>query len=262
MNVYKPKSVFIPVPSFSEYERAARNAGSKICFLKLKEKNGFKISANSLRRCDVVFIANPNNPTANFIIENFEEIEKAALRLIIVDEAFIDFLAEHKKYSTVQRAVKNKKIIVLRTLTKFFAMPGLRIGYIVGQKTVIQKLKKHQTPWNVNSFAQIAAENILDNNDYIRETRELIQKERTFLYNAIRKIDGLKPYPSIVNFILIKIGKKDITSRNLREHLMEKGILIRDCVNFRGLDNSYVRVAVRSRKENIKLLNALRKILR
>ncbi|MFH1797802.1 MAG: threonine-phosphate decarboxylase CobD [Candidatus Omnitrophota bacterium] len=261
MNVYRPRTVLIPVPVFSEYERAARNAGSKVYFLRLKEKHNFKMSPVRPREADIIFAANPNNPTGNFIAENFKEIEKAAGRLIIVDEAFMDFVEKQKKYSLVQKAVKNKKIIVLRTLTKFFAMPGLRIGYVVAHENIIRKLKAYQTPWSVNSLAQLAAEKVLDDRDYIRKTHELIQKERTFLYGALGKIAGIKTYPSVVNFILIKIERKDITSKVLRECLMKKGILIRDCGNFRGLSDKYIRVAIRSRKENLKLISALRKVM-
>ena len=113
-------------------------------------------------------------------------------------------------------------------------------------------------PWSVNALAQRLAEVMLNNETYIKKTHLLIAKEREFLFDALRKIKGLTPYPSVANFLLLKIVDENINSSELTNKLIQRGILIRDCSNFRGLDNKFIRIAVRSRKENLRLIDALK----
>lgn len=258
---FKPKTALIPTPTFSEYERASQNAKTKIRFLRLKEKEGFKLDLPPSGNADIFFLCHPNNPTGNFVLNSHKEIEQLANELVIVDEAFMDFLPDQKDYTLIWKAVKVRKLVVLRTFTKFFALPGLRIGYLVAHEDIINKLKQHQPPWNTNSLAQVAAEVILSDREYIGRTHRLIEKERKFLFSQLAEIRGLKAYPSITNFLLVKIRKTGLTSGTLTKKLIEKGILIRDCSNFRNLNNKYIRVAVRLRKENLKLLEALKKAI-
>lgn len=261
MFTYKPRTTLIPVPTFSEYERAASTLNCKIRFLKLEEKEGFRFSVSGYDKSDVVFLCNPNNPTGNLILEDREESERLANRLVVVDEAFMDFLPNQRNYTLIWKAINCKKIAVLRTFTKFFAIPGLRMGYIIAHKEIINRLKQHQPPWSTNSLAQLAAELVLNDKEYINKTYKFIEKERQFLFKQLAKIDGLRPYPSATNFLLLRIEKTDITSKSLRELLIKKGILVRDCANFRNLNDKYIRVAVRSHKENLGLLTGLKEVL-
>ena len=261
ISAYRPDVTLIPAPTFSEYERAARTLKSKIRFLKLKEKENFKVDLSHFNKPDICFFCNPNNPTGNLILEDLETVGKLINKLIVVDEAFMDFLSDEKNYTLIWEAVKNKKIVVLRTFTKFFALAGLRIGYLIAHKEVINKLKQYQPPWNTNSLAQIAAGLILSDKIYINKTCKVIEKEKNFLYGQLSEINGLKPYPSVTNFLLIKIEQFGISSKVLRTLLIQKGILIRDCSNFRNLDDKYIRVAVRSHKENLSLVGALREVV-
>lgn len=257
---FKPESVLIPSPTFSEYERAATAYGSKIKFLKLNPQKGFMPVQESVG-ADILFICRPNNPTGNMIFEDFERIEQSAGKIAVIDEAFMDFLPEDKNISLLKRAAESEKLIVLRTFTKFFAIPGLRIGYAAGRDDNIAKLRKHCPPWNVNSLAIIAAGAALENTGYAKKTREFIKKERAFLFNEISEINNLTPHPSLANFILIELDSAGFTSSTLQEKLISEGILVRDCKNFRGLSNSYIRVAVRTRRENKSLIKALRKAM-
>lgn len=261
MSSYKPKTVLIPAPTFSDYERAARCVNSRIRFLKLKEKKGFKLDPPRLNNPDMLFLCNPNNPTGNLTLENPTMIRKFAARMLVIDEAFMDFLERQKNYTLVWQAVRNKRIIVLRTFTKFFALPGLRIGYLIAHQENIHRLRKCQPPWSTNSLAQSAAEAILKNKKYTNETLKLIKKERGFLVRRLSQFKNLKLFPSLTNFLLIKIKNARITSKSLKKLLLKKGILIRDCSNFRNLNNKYIRIAIRSRKENLRLLSALKKVL-
>lgn len=235
IHTFRPRKVFIPFPTFSEYEKAARA---------IKYVRG--------RSLHISFICNPNNPTGDLVkVPEFKGLR-------IIDETFMDFLPDEDKYTMIWRATKSRKIIVLRTFTKFFAIPGLRLGYLAGHKDMIMMLKQHLPPWNINSLAQIAGV-VLKDKKYIEKTREVVQRERRFLFERISRISTLKPYPSVTNFILVKTD--GLSSKTLKKKLIQKGILIRDCSNFRGLDNRYFRIAVRSHKENKKLIDALESIL-
>ncbi len=261
-SAFKPKTALITAPDFSEYERALRAVGSRISFLKLAEEEGFRVDLTRSGASDIFFFSNPHNPTGNIVAGSCDKIERLPNRTVVVDEAFMDFVADEERSTMIRKAVRRKKVIVLRTFTKFFALPGLRVGYLVAHKDIIRMLKRHQAPWSVNSLAQIAARDILDDKVYMNKTRSFIKKERDFLFGKLALIDGLRPFPSEANFILVKIEKKGIESRSLSEQLFQKGILVRDCSNFRDLSDRFIRVAVRKRSENVQLAASLRLLLR
>jgi threonine-phosphate decarboxylase len=260
IQTFKPRKTLIPAPTFSEYERAAKSIKSKIRFLNLEGKNAFALSMTNRDNADIFFISNPNNPTGNLLLKN-QRLENLAGKLTVIDEAFMDFLPEEKKHTFIWRAIKDKRIIVLRSFTKFFALPGLRAGYLVAPRDLIERLKEVQPPWNVNSIAQFLARVMLNDKSYIKKTREFIHREKEFLFNELAKIKGLMPYPSVTNFLLLKIVNREINSSALRKRLIPRGILIRDGSDFRNLNDKYIRVAVRSHRENIKLISALKEIL-
>lgn len=257
VSCFRPGTTLIPVPTFSEYERAARMVKSEIKFLRLKESEDFCLDVSRIDRTDMLFLCNPNNPTGNLLFKARVIAGKLPANLVVNDEAFMDFLPDQQEQTLIPQAVKSKKIVVLRTLTKFFALPGLRIGYLVAHKEIIRRLKKCQPPWNVNALAQLAGERMLPDQDYSKKTYELIEKERSFLLQRIERMAGLKAHPSRANFILVKIENKKLTSARLVKKLLRQGILVRDCANFRGLGNKFIRVAVRTHKENLKLIAAL-----
>jgi len=258
MAAFRPKTVLIPLPTFSEYERAAHSVKSQVQFIRLRKKDNFKLNDSKIGRTDILFLCNPNNPTGNLILDDHLIIDKLPSKLIVVDEAFMDFLPDEENRTMVK---KTERVIILRTFTKFFALPGLRIGYLVAHKDIIKVLKQHQIPWSVNVLAQEAARIILDNKDFINKTRLFIKKEREFLFDEINKIKGLAPFPSVTNFLLVEIEDETLTSSVLTEKLIQRGILIRDCANFRELGNRFIRIAVRSHKENLSLLRVLKEVI-
>jgi len=260
-NAFKPSSTTLFAPSFTEYERAAKNIKSKMNIITLSEKDSFKPDYNKVRKTDAIFICNPNNPTGNLMIDDIRDIKGLPNRLIIIDEAFMDFVSGQHKYTLIKEAVKSKKIIVLRSFTKYLAMPGLRAGYIVAHKDNIVKLKQYQFPWSVNSFAQLAAENMLSDRSYMRRTHDVIENEKTFLVKEIEAIRGLRQYSPVANFMFVKIDDKKMTSESLTGKLLKKGILIRDCANFRGLNGYFIRIAIRKHIENAQLIKALREVM-
>ncbi|MBI5554858.1 MAG: threonine-phosphate decarboxylase [Elusimicrobia bacterium] len=257
LNAFRPAEVALTVPSFTEYERAAGISGSRIRFIRMLKDKGFTLDLGSVKNGDTLFVCNPNNPTGNLVLDGQAGIGNIQARRIIIDEAFMDFVPDEKRYTFIPQAICSKKIIVLRTLTKFFALPGLRIGYLIAHRDIIRFLKRYQLPWSVNVLAQVAAEQCLSEDLFIHRSKLLIAKERTFLYERLGRITGLKPYLSVANYLLVKIEGQRFTSSCLKERLLKKGILIRDCANFRGLDKQFIRVAIRTHKENMRLLQAI-----
>lgn len=264
-----PRCVLIPIPTFSEYEFSARRSKSKAMFVRAKGEENFQIKIEwfikFLPKVDLVFLCNPNNPTGNLISKDeIIYLAKAGQRhntIVAIDEVFIDFVKDQNSFSVVKEAAKLKNLLVLRSLTKFFALPGLRLGYLVANKSLIARLSKYQFPWNVNSFAQLVGRQVIKNKHYIKQSKELVIRERECLLKKLKKINGIIPYTPTANFIFCELNKTRLNSKMLCDKLGRRGILIRDCSNFRGLDNKYIRIAVRKRQENNRLINALAEIL-
>ena len=265
----EPKRVLIPIPTFSEYESVVNLVNGKCFLLKTKETENFEIKIEQIIKrlpgMDLVFLCNPNNPTGFiFSREKLLALVKNCRRYnvtLVIDEAFIDFVKNAARLTMVKIAANSPNILVLRSLTKFFAIPGLRIGCLVGNKKIVENISKFQIPWSVNCFGQLVGKEVINDSSYIKKTREYIFGEREIFFKKLEKINGLKPYPSSANFILCKLTGNKFNSKTLSGSLARKGILIRDCSNFRGLNNKFFRVAVRKRNENLLLINELNKTL-
>lgn len=268
-NILKPKKTLIITPSFSEYEYASCINNSKIIYFAANEEKRFEIEFDGLKKlipeADLVFINNPNNPTGTYLgTEMILQISKLCREhktVLVLDEAFIDFVENHDCQPILKEALKNKYLLILRSLTKYFALPGLRIGYAISGHELIEKIKENQYPWNINLFAQIAASEIISDKNYIEASKKYILREREYLLNNLKGLKGLKIYPAAANFILCKLENTAINNADMLDaKLIKKGIMIRNCANFRGLSERFFRVAVRKREENRKLIRELGKI--
>lgn len=254
----RPRRVLVPAPTFSEYERACGLIDGTSCIhYNLSGQEGFAIDpgrfVESMAGCDMAFLCNPNNPTGRLVErEVVLELVRAAKRagcLLVMDEAFIDFTPEQSVAGDVKG---NSHLIVLRSLTKFYALSGLRIGYGIFPDQVIERIRAHKEPWTINTLAQLAAATAIRDRAYQQRTSEVISAEKGFLEQGFLDL-GVEFFPSSANYYLLRNSRgNEITSE-----LRKKGILVRDCSNFVGLDGYYVRVAVRSRNENIRLLKEL-----
>lgn len=267
MKSLKPKKAFIVAPSFAEYRRALESIDCEIEYFKLDEKENFNLNVEkfikSIPQCDLVVICNPNNPTGNFItLENIQkindELKKKNIKLFI-DEAFIEFIKGWKKFTAIN--LKDSNIFIMRALTKFFAVPGLRLGYGISYDEEIMKvIPKYKEPWSINSFADIAGKTMLWDKEYIEKSETWIEREKEWFYNETLNIEEIKSYRTNTNFILIKLLNK--TSNEVREKMIEKGIVVRDASNFVGLNNNFIRLAIKDRENNIKVLQALKEVVR
>lgn len=251
--------VLITAPTFGEYEAAARLCGAKPQFFKtLDLEDDIAEFLKKLPKNGIVFVCNPNNPTGLLVPKNvMMEILRAAQKRrthVFVDECFIE-LADPKQ-SLVNDVPKFDNLFVLRSLTKSFGLAGLRIGYGIGNKKMISVLDKIKIPWNVSGLAQEAAVLALSDAQFLRKTKKLITVESEFLKKSISEIAGLSCFDSQTNFLLIKTKTP---SKILQKKLLRRKILIRDCSTFRGLNQNYIRIAVRTHKENMALIKALEK---
>jgi cobyric acid synthase CobQ/L-threonine-O-3-phosphate decarboxylase len=250
----------IPVPSYIDYANAARVAGLKVKTVPLSESNGFKLDFglldSALRDHDVVFLGQPNNPTGFlFDAEAFRGfVKNHPSTVFVVDEAFADFV-DHYETLAAKRA---SNVVVVRSMTKFYAIPGLRLGYAVADADIVKRMKEMQAPWSVNTLARAIGETALGDDEYAQRTRAFVAEQREKLGRALRSIPGLAVYPGRANFLLVRIERPAIAAPQLAELLLQReGIAIRVCSNFDCLDDRFFRVAVRTNEENERLCRAV-----
>jgi threonine-phosphate decarboxylase len=264
----KPKQGVLLQPTFSEFKDALSSANVEVVEIINDDGNFPQINTNfsSLKNVEegMVFLCNPNNPTGQLIHKSdiLELVKGNSNRLIVVDEAFMDFIDDSEKYSVIKEAPLIDNLIVVRSLTKFYGFPGLRLGYLVANESSVNKLMQFKEPWTVNTFAQIAGHIAINDVEFAVNTRQYMSREKAFLYEGLADIKGIRPLQPSVNFILVRIHNAEITSIGIQDHLIKDNIIIRDCSNFTGLSDKYFRVAVRTREENQKLLNALNLIMK
>lgn len=266
MKAMKPKKTLIISPSFAEYKRALDSVGSEIIHYPLLEENNYNLDIESflkeVPKCDLVVICNPNNPTGSFIsLENIKKINdvlsEKGIKLFI-DEAFIEFIRGWEDMTSV--LLEDKNIFVMRALTKFFAVPGVRLGYgITYDEEIMKKMEKYKEPWSVNSFADIAGKIMLWDKEYIEATENWIEEEKKWFYEESCKIENIKTFKTNVNFILVKLLKKN--SYVVRDEMINKGVVVRDASNFMFLNEQYIRLAIKNRENNIKVLQALKEVM-
>ena len=257
--LYAKKRAVVPAPTFCEYELAAQKADAEVTHVPLVN---FKLDADAVIRsakgADVVFLCNPNNPTgllstdeAKWIIEEIDGSAK-----ILLDECFIELVDRPDANTLVNMVNKHDNLVVLRSLTKSFGMAGLRVGYSVSSPQVADRLSSQKVPWNVNGLAQAAGVAALDDTEHLQRARALVKKERAFLHDRISKMKSLVPLASDSNYFLVRLKNGD--SARFRDQLLKKtGVLVRDCSTFAEIGSQYIRIAVRTRKENMLLVKAL-----
>ena len=257
----------VPIPTFGEYKVATMRVGGRPLFLRCDPAKNFRLNFEELekaisKKTRIIYLCNPNSPTGILYEKDdvFRVVRLAAEKniLVFLDEDYVDFVDDDKRYSIAEYITRYDNLFILRSLTKFFALAGLRIGFGIASPDVVKALRKAKMPWSVNSLAMFAATEAVKDNDFIIKSRLLISRSKRQMQKMLQELPWLKVYPSETNFFLIEITEGDLTSTQLKEGLARKGLLIRDCSDFDGLNNRFFRVSVNKPEENKKLIEHLK----
>ena len=257
VHAVRPEKILIPIPSFYGYEYVSRAVAAEITFFPLDEKKAFLPGEDLLDAItddmDLVFLANPNNPTGKMIekeyLLRFLAICKEKNIIVVLDECFIEFCGD--EYSMISEIEAYDNLLLVRAFTKLYAIPGVRLGYLVcSNKSLLDKIQRQLPEWNLSTFAQRAGVVCVNQTEYVKRTVALVKKERDFLSNGLKKF-GFSVVDSDANFVLVS------TELPLYERLLQRGILVRNCENYKGLTKGYYRIAVKQREENEKLLKVI-----
>ena len=266
----RPKKTLVSAPTFSEYERAAETFGSTVQEYLFPEEQGFAFPEGFIETVmqrrgdgvpgangfDLVFLCTPNNPTGRLIpLPQIRQVAEACMEngaILVLDESFIDFT---EGASMVPELQKYPNLLILRAFTKTYAMAGLRLGCLLSANAeLLARIGVFGAAWSVSGPAQAAGLAALQEAGWMERTRELIRAERAFLMQALAE-QGVHVCPSDANFLLLKCAKA------LWEPLRRRGILVRDCANFTGLDERFIRIGIKTHRENEALISAISEVL-
>jgi threonine-phosphate decarboxylase len=260
------KRALIISPSFNEYVRSLLQQHRDIDHFILTPESNFSIDLEALGKrlnegYDTLYLCNPGNPNGTlYPLRTIEQVYSLCIAtgtFLVLDEAFMDFCEDS---SAKHDIVKGDNGIVLRSMTKFFGIPGLRLGYALSSSTLAERLDAMGGPWSVNTLALAAGVAALHDSEHNRLTVEFIRQERRNFFDRLSGFRQLKVYPSSANFLLAEITD-GMSAMELRDRLMHQRLLIRDCTNFMGLSPRFFRIAVRTTQENERLAGALKRIL-
>ncbi|WP_314641401.1 threonine-phosphate decarboxylase [uncultured Veillonella sp.] len=277
---------FVPAPGFSEYKEAleaSRIPVRDIYYRPREDDNGkpyFEVPylaletfAAELKGQDgriIVFLGNPNNPDGTLLDKNHirtvASMLKEANSLLVIDESFIDFVGNHtlqdNEYSMRSLVNDFDNIIIVHSFTKFYAVPGLRIGAAFSNSQIVDKLTKFIPTWSVNTLAQAYTESALNDVEYVKRTKQVLREEQHYMYNALDAIAGITVYPPSANFILFHIEQDGVTADSINEALKKHKMIVRNCDSYIGLNSQWVRIAIKDHDNNVRLVDALADILK
>lgn len=265
----KPKKSMVLAPTFAEYEEALTLADCEVLRHRLYEVSDFKLTNKIIEdidsSLDILFLCNPNNPTGKTIERSLMiDIAKACDKnnvILVIDECFLEFVDDYESLSMIHFLGKFENIIILKAFTKLYAIPGLRLGYLLTANTNINEgVANIAQPWSVSVPASAAGVAALKEKEYVIESLKLIKEEKKRLIGALEE-KGFRTFNPMANYILFKIedntGEK---ARRFREAMKNEGILIRSCENYSGLTSEFSRIAVKSTKDNLEFIEKLNSV--
>ncbi len=253
--------VAVCTPSFIEYEERATVHGKPL--RRIPYKSDFSLdfgSLEALEENELLILGNPNNPTGlripkDDLMKVYELVVKRKAFLLL-DEAFYEFCPEDYDSIEIFKKYSYERVGIIRAATKFFALPGIRLGYGCASQEKTIEISKVELPWSVNTLADAAAQYIFKDKEYIEKSKDYIDKERRFLLQELKKVREIQPYETHTNYILIKLLSWD--EEIVFNHFLKLGIIIRKCSSFQGLENNHIRVAIKDREKNMLLLEGFK----
>ncbi|WP_337102945.1 threonine-phosphate decarboxylase CobD [Paenibacillus sp. YIM B09110] len=262
-----PQVTALAIPCFDEYGDAVRKIGGSIYEIALSGDNQFRLDSEAVgnaidaSNASLYMLGSPNNPTGQLVDPKLIKALLDSGAYVVVDEAFMDFVPEEEQFSLVREAAVNERLFVIRSMTKFYSIPGIRLGYIVGIPKSLSALKRLQVPWSVNSLAQLIGEAVLEEREFAKQTHNWLAEERPWLVQQLQQL-GFEVNDGVTNYLLLRIPQQLRISASMLQLAMGKeGVLIRDASRFPGLDHTYVRVAVKRRFQNEALVAAFKHCL-
>ena len=262
-----PKRALLLGPTYSEYERELGLNGGEIIMYNLVAENNFQLNLDDFFKhledsIDLLIICNPNNPTSSALtVSEMELILKKCKEqdiFVMVDETYVEFSPSIEEYSTMSLVSSYDNVMVLRGVSKFFAAPGLRLGYgVTSNEDFLKVIFTYQNPWCLNVLTALAGELMFQDEAYITATRALIDQEQGKIYEALQKIPHLHVFKPMANFFLVKILKEGVTSFDVFDFLIRKKLMVRDCSSFTCLEGEYIRFCIMSPEDNQRLLDGL-----
>jgi threonine-phosphate decarboxylase len=263
----KVQRCLLPVPSFGEYRRSLENAGAVVSPYCLSAEDGFRYESAPIlkalleQECDAILLANPQNPSGVLCaVGEMRQLTESAARhgiTVLLDEAFVDYCP----FDSAKRpAIEHPNVIVFRSITKFFAMPGLRIAYAVSNPSLVSAMNRFVAPWPVTSFVSDAVCAALQDEAYAEESRLANERRRLWLERELARL-RIVTYPSSANFLLLRFCDRVNLGLVWEKMIVEEGVVLRSCANFEGLAAGHLRIAVRSEPENERLIRGLERVL-
>lgn len=265
-----PKHTLILGPTYSEYSRELAFSGSTQEYYHLKETDQFVLDVQDLCRAletgyDFLILCNPNNPTSSAIsredLRTLLTFCKEKDIFVMIDETYVEFAPDIHEVTAVELTKEFTNLMVLRGVSKFYAAPGIRLGYgITGNLGFLKTMKEKQIPWSLNSLGALAGELLLQDQEYIKHTRELILSERDRVLLELKEMPSYKVYPAYANFILVRLLKEGLTSADVFDACIREGLMIRDCSSFECLDGEFIRFCIMMPEDNSRLLQVLKSL--
>lgn len=262
LRAIRPGVAVLAAPGFAEYKTAVVHAGGRTLVLQLWAEHGFEVTAEDVagagQYADTIVLGHPNNPTGRHLSAAAIEAALDSCRAVVIDEAFLDFAPKEDELTLVRRAAAQRGLFVTRSLTKFYAIPGLRLGYVVAHPDEIARIRALAVPWSANGIALEVGEAVLADNAFAERTLAWLPPERDFVASRLEAL-GLTVYPSDANFHLVRFSANEAYRvSTLQADLGRQGFLIRNAATFKGLeDDTYFRLAVKKREHNDQFLDAL-----
>ena len=266
-----PKKALILGPTYSEYEREVSLEGGTTLYVPLSEAHDFQCDPDELSQhlnesIDLLIICNPNNPTSTAISQKdmrkiLDHCKQHDI-FVMVDETYVEFAPDVEAITSIPLTSYYNNLIILRGISKFFASPGLRLGYAVtGNHALLQSIEGRKNPWTINSLAEVAGQLMFTDVEYIKRTRELISTERTRICHRLSGLPHIKFYTPVANFVLIHLLDDKVNADLVFGKAIQKGLMIRNCSTFPFLDNQYIRFCFMMPEDNDRLLDVLEEVL-